>query len=74
MVLQSDQEPAIRALLRRTAALLGMSVKHSPVYSSRSQESVEGWHSTLWTTCKTLKTAIKAAYQVEADTTSPLMT
>ena len=39
--LKSDQEPAIRQLLRQVAANLGMSVRHSPVYHSQSQGAVE---------------------------------
>ena len=39
--LQSDQEPAVRQLLRHVAANLGMAVKHSPVYHSQSQGAVE---------------------------------
>ena len=46
-VVQSDQEPAIRKLLRKVCGLTGMSLRHAPVYTSRSQGAVERWHRTL---------------------------
>ena len=46
-VVHSDQEPAIRALLRHVAMKAGMSLRHSPVYMSKAQASVERWHGLL---------------------------
>ena len=72
-VLKSDQEPAIRSLLRTVAATMGMSVKHSPTYHSQSQGAVERWHQTLWATCRTMKAAIKENYKMVVDATTPIM-
>ena len=43
-ILQSDQENAVRVLLRTVALKLGMRTRLAPAYSSRSQGSVERWH------------------------------
>ena len=44
---QSDQEQAIRKLLRKFCALTAMPLQRALVYSSRSQGAVERWHRTL---------------------------
>ena len=48
-ILQSDQEPSIRAVLRSVATELGgRSLRASPTYSSQGQSSGERIHATLY--------------------------
>ena len=70
---QSDQEAAIRALLRVVANKAGMSLRHSPVYVNKAHASVERWHGTLWQHCRTFKGSIKESYDIDIDVTTPLM-
>ncbi len=73
-VLQTDQEPAIRALAREAATKLGMTTRLAPAYSHRSQGSVERWHKELHGHVKLLREMIKINYQVDLTPTSPMMT
>ena len=50
-----------------------MSLRHSPVYTSKAQASVERWHGLLWAHCRTFKVAIKENYSMDIDVTTPLM-
>ena len=71
--LQSDQENAIKVLVRDCAAITGMSVRHSRVYTSQAQGNVERWHQTLWSHIRTLKTSILKNYGIKLPVDSPLI-
>ena len=73
-VLQTDQEPAIRALAREAATKLGMTTRLSPAYAHRSQGSVERWHRELHGHIKILRETIKQNYNIDITPTSLLMT
>ena len=62
VILKSDGEPAIRALLRHVAMKAGMSLRHSPVYTSKAQASVKRWHGLQWAQCRTFKAAIMVLF------------
>ena len=74
-VLQSDQEVAIRALLRDAATRIGMTTRLSPAYSHQSQGTAERWHRELWGLVKVFKEMVKTNYKIDqTPATSPLMT
>ena len=73
-VLQSDQEPAIKALLQATAKELGgLSVRTTPAYSSQSQNSVERFHQTLYGQVRAFQLHLKRVYGIEVSYGSPIM-
>ena len=73
-VLQTDNEPAMKALAMAVAEATGVSVRHSPVYSSQSQGSVERFHSTLWQQTRTLMESMRVNYGVPISVELPVVT
>ena len=62
------------ALVRTVATKIGMSTRLAPTYSSRSQGSVQRWHSELWGHIKILKETINQNYGIKLNSNSPLIT
>ena len=64
VILQTDQEPAILALVRKIASgLLNAEVRQSPTHSSGSQGAVERFHQTLFGHVRTLRIALSSSMQ-----------
>ena len=76
-ILQSDQEPAIRAVLRSVIVDIGgLSMRSSPIYSSQSQGTVERFHSTLYAQVRALRMHVAEKYKLATipHTLFPLVT
>ena len=74
VILQTDQEPAIKLIVRTVSQELGIPLRHSPVGSSQSQGSVERFHSTLYGQVRTLKRQLERSYNIQLNGTHPITT
>ena len=64
-ILQSDNEPYLKALLQSVANKIGsISVRYAPAYSSQSQGSIERLHRTLFGQVRILKEQIRQCYNI----------
>ena len=72
-ILQSDNEPYLKALLQSVANKIGsISVRHSPAYSSQSQGSIERLHRTLFGQVRILKEQIRQCYNISITMKHPI--
>ena len=72
-ILQSDNEPYLKALLQSVANKIGsISVRHSPAYSSQSQGSIERLHRTLFGQVRVLKEQIRQCYNISITMKHPI--
>ena len=72
-ILQSDNEPYLKALLQPVANKIGsISVRHSPAYSSQSQGSIERLHRTLFGQVRILKEQIRQCYDISITMKHPI--
>ena len=71
-VVQSDQEAAIKQVLRDLSTATGLPIRHSPTYSSQALGAVERWHKQLWALARTLKQSVYDNYQHKVITTTPM--
>ena len=72
-ILQSDNEPYLKALLQSVANKIGsISVRHSPAYSSQGQGSIERLHRTLFGQVRILKEQIRQCYNISITMKHPM--
>ena len=71
-ILQSDQEPAIRARCNLAASKAGMSVRLAPAYSHQSQGNVERWHRELQAV-RVFKEVVVNNYEIDVEPGHPLL-
>ena len=72
-ILQSDNEPYLKALLQSVANKIGsISVRHSPAYSSQSQGSIKRLHRTLFEQVRILKEQIRQCYNISNTMKHPI--
>ena len=64
-IIQTDNEPAIRALATAVCKELpNCSMRQTPAYSSESDGGVERWHQTLFAQFRTIKGTLERLYSV----------
>ena len=72
--LQSDQEPAIKAVLQAVIKQLpGLTLRGAPAHSSATQGSVERYHQTLFSQIRTIKIQIETEYKIQMKLDSVLL-
>ena len=73
-ILQSDQEPAIMALLRKVSSdMVNVKLRQSPAYSSESQGVIERYHQPLQGQIRTLCAQLEERVNLDIDSSSALL-